>query len=106
MLDRDDNDCTGSIKGTSSQENEIRNMSVNRENLDFPRDMVTLTGETKLRASQEMNNLINGMNSQVESTISTAIAERILPKMQDVVKSMLARQLGNVPGLSKRPHNS
>ena len=79
MLDRDDNGDTGSARGNSSQENEIRNMPVNRDILDFSINMETLTGEMNLRISQKLNRLINGVNSQIESAISTAISERILP---------------------------
>ena len=81
-------------------------MSVNEQNLDFSRNKDTfLTREMNLRISQEMNSLIN-VNSQIESAISTATYERILPMMQNVVESTLARQLRNVPGLSRRPHIS
>ena len=106
MLDRDDNEDTGSVRGNSSQENEIRNTPVNRDNIDFSRNMETLTGEMNLRISQEMNSLINGVNSHFESAISTAISERILPRMQNVVETVLARLLGSVPGMSRRPHTS
>ena len=77
-----------------------------RDNSDFSRNMETLTLEKNVRISQEINNLLNGVYPQIESAISTAISESIITKMQDVVETVLARQLGNVSGMSKRPHNS
>ena len=35
MLDRDDIEGPGSVRGNSSQENEIKNMPINRDNSDF-----------------------------------------------------------------------
>ena len=87
MLDRDD-----SLRGNSSQENEMRNMSVKRENFEFSINMETLTGEVTFRISQEMRSFKNGKNSQIESAISSVISERILPKMKVVVDSKLIRQ--------------
>ena len=96
MLDRDD-----SLGGNSSQENEIRNMSVNRENFEFSINMETLTGEVTFRISQEMPSFMNGKNSPIESAMSSVISERILTKLKDVVESVLIRQLGNVPDCSE-----
>ena len=48
MVDRDDSGEVGSVRGNSSQENEIRDMPENRENGDFSRDMETLTGDMNL----------------------------------------------------------
>ena len=39
MLDRNDNEDIGLVRGTSSQENEIRNKPVNRNNQDFSRNL-------------------------------------------------------------------
>ena len=44
-----------------------------------------LTGEMNLRISQEIGSWINGINSQIESAISSAISEKIIPQMQGVV---------------------
>ena len=48
MVDRDDNGEIVSVRGVSSQENEIRDMPENRDNGDFSRDMETLTGDMNL----------------------------------------------------------
>ena len=47
-----------------------------------------LTSEINLRISQEIGSLVNGMNSQIESPISSAISERIIPQMQVVVEAV------------------
>ena len=62
MLGRDDNEGTGSVRGNSCQENEIKNMPINRDNLDFSRNIKTLTGEKTLRISQKITSLLNGVN--------------------------------------------
>ena len=66
--------------------------------------MEILTGEMNFRISQEMNSIINGMNSQIERAISSAISERIIPQMQNVVENVLARELRDVPNVSGRLH--
>ena len=42
------------------------------------------------------------MNSQIESPISSAISERIIPQMQSVVETLLNRQLESVQPLTRR----
>ena len=46
------------------------------------------------------------MNFQIENAISSAISERVIPQMQSVVETVLARQLECVQPMSKRPYNS
>ena len=106
LLDREENSDFASMRGNFSQENEIRNISENRSNISFSRDRNTLTGDINLRMSQEIGSLLNGENSQIQSAISAAISERIIPQMQDFVEAVLARQLESVPTMSSRPHNS
>ena len=65
-----------------------------------------LTGEINLRISQEIGSLINASNSQIESAISSAISEGIIPQMQGVVAAVLNRQLEGVPSMSRRPQNT
>ena len=93
------------MRRNSSQENEIRNMPESRVNRNFSGDIETLTIETNLWISQEISLLLKGVNSQMESNISTAISERVIPQMQGVVETMLARQLESIPGTCRRPHN-
>ena len=78
MLNRYEIEEGHSLRGKSSQDNEIRNMPENRNDHVFSGDLDMLTGEINLRISQEIGSLINGMKSQVESAISSAISERII----------------------------
>ena len=106
LLNRSDDEENHSVRGNSSQENEIRNMPENRGNPNLSRELDVLSGEINLRISQEINSLLNGMNSQIENAINSAISERIIPQMQGVVETVLSRQVGNVQGLSKRPQTT
>ena len=101
---RNENRENTPTRETSSQENEIRNMPSNRGERTLPDNMEILTGEMNFRISQEMNSIINGMNSQIERAISSAISERIIPQMQNVVENVLARELREVPNVSGRLH--
>ena len=47
MLNRDDNEEGYSMRGNSSQDNEIRNMPANRNNRSLTRDSDMLSGEMK-----------------------------------------------------------
>ena len=103
MLKRDDIEEGHSMSGNSSQDNEIRNMPEKKNIPSLTRDLDTLSGEMNLRISQEMNSLLNGMNSQIENAISSATSERIIPQIQGVVEAILSRQLESVPPMSRRP---
>ena len=106
LLNRGDDEENHSVRGNSSQENEIRNMPENRGNPNLSRELDVLSGEINLRISQEINSLLNGMNSQIENAINSAISERIIPQMQGVVETVLSRQVGNVQGLFGRPQTT
>ena len=106
MLNRDEIEERHSLRGYSSQDNEIRNMSENRNDHSFSRNLDMLTGEINLRISQEIGCSINGVNSQIESAISSAISEKIIPQMQGVVDAILNRQLEGVSSMSRRPQNT
>ena len=54
MLNRDENEEGHSVRGKSSQDNEIRNMSENRNDSSFTRELDMLIGEMNLRISQEI----------------------------------------------------
>ena len=105
MLNRDYIEVGHSMRGNSSQDNEIRNMPENRKNPSLTRDLDMLSGELKLRISQTMNSFLNGMKSQIENAISSARSERRIPQMQGVEESILNRQLESVPPMSGRPQN-
>ena len=80
-------------------------MPENRKDPNSTRDLETLTGEINLRISQEIGSLINGMNSQIENAVTSAISETIIPQLQGVVEAVLNRQLGSVPSMSRRSQN-
>ena len=90
MLNSDDNEGH-SMRGNSSQDNEIRKMTENRNNPSLTRDWDMLSVEKTLRISQKINDLLNGMNSQIENSISSAISEGIIPQMQGVMEAILNR---------------
>ena len=48
----------------------------------------TFSNEFKLRLSQEMDSMMSMMHSQINRAISTAIAERVIPEIQNIVSSM------------------
>ena len=41
-----------------------------------------------MRLSQEMGSMMSMMHSQINRAISTAIAERVIPEIQNIVSSM------------------
>ena len=79
------------MRGSSSQGNENRKISENSNNSSFPRPMDMLTGEIIISISQEINSLLIGVPSQIESDISTDLSERIIPQMQGFVEVVFAR---------------
>ena len=94
------------MRGCSSQENEIRSMSENREDNNLTRQMDVLTNEVNLRISRVMDSLFNGVNSQIENAISMVISEKVIHQVQNVFEAVLARQSERVPTVYMRPHNS
>ena len=103
ILNRDANEEGHSMRGHSSQDNEIRNTPETKTAPSLARELDMLSGEINLRISQEINSLLNGMNSQIENAISSAISERIIPQMQGVVEALLSMQLESVSQMSRRP---
>ena len=62
MLDMEDNSDSTSARGSFSQENEVRHMSENRNNISFPSDVDTLIGEINSRISQDIGSLLNDVS--------------------------------------------
>ena len=54
----------------------------------FQETMETFTSEFNMRLSQEMDSMMSMMHSQINRAISTAIAERVIPEIQNIVGSM------------------
>ena len=53
----------------------------------------TFTNEFNLRLSQEMDSMMSMVHNQINRAISTAISERVIPEIQNIVSSMSS--LGN-----------
>ena len=63
-----------SMIANSSQDNEMRNMPENRKIPNLSRDLDMLSGKINLKISHEINRLLNGMISQIEKAISSAMS--------------------------------
>ena len=79
------NQCPKSAtSNNNSNEYEIRSFD-GIDNLtsseSYFRKLNYLTGELNFRISQEMNSIINFMNSQTEWAINSTISERSIPQM-------------------------
>ena len=48
----------------------------------------TFTNEFNLRLSQEMDSMMSMVHNQINRAISTAISERVMPEIQNIVSSM------------------
>ena len=48
----------------------------------------TFTNEFNLRLSQEMDSMMSMVHNQINKAISTAISERVIPEIQNIVSSM------------------
>ena len=73
-----------------SHENEFRHYV--HENVILRQDRVqetleTFTSEFNMRLSQEMDSMISLLHSQINRAISTAITERVIPEIQNIVSS-------------------
>ena len=59
----------------------------------FQETMETFTSEFNLRRPQKMDSIVFMMHRQINRAINTAIAERVIPDIQNMVSSMSS--LGN-----------
>ena len=55
---------------------------------DTRQSLETFSNEFNLRLSQEMDSMMSMMHSQINRAISNAIAERVIPEIQNIVSSM------------------
>ena len=55
---------------------------------DIRQSLETFSNEFNLRLSQEMDSMMSMMHSQMNRAISNAIAERVIPEIQNIVSSM------------------
>ena len=68
------------------QRDEYRNFS--HENSEYRQSFETFSNEFNLRLSQEMDSMMAMVHSQINRAISTAISEKVLPEIQNIVSSM------------------
>ena len=73
------------------QGNEYRNFlhenDLLRQN-EVRQSFKTFSKEFNLRLSQEMDSMMSMMHSQINRAITTAIAERVIPEIQNIANSM------------------
>ena len=55
---------------------------------DVRRSFETFSNEFNLRLSQEMDSMMTMVHNQINRAISTAISERVIPEIQNIVSSM------------------
>ena len=64
------------------QENETLRQNEVRQSFE------TFTNEFNLRLSQEMDSMMSMVHNQINRAISTAISERVIPEIENIVSSM------------------
>ena len=85
-------------RGNSSEQNEFRDFShdnaIPRQDRLFE-SMETFTNGINLRRSQEMDSMMSMMKSQIKGTINSAISERVIPEIHNIVSSMSSGHMDN-----------
>ena len=87
----------------SSQENEIRDIDNRNEPIGESRlieSINTLSGEMNARMSREMESMIDFMQTQISRAINSAISERIIPEIQNMMGNPTLVQQGVQPSSS------
>ena len=87
----------------SSQENEIRDIDNRNEPIGEGRlieSINTLSGEMNARMSREMESMMDFMQTQISRAINSAISERIIPEIQNMMGNSTLVQQGVEPGSS------
>ena len=90
--DRQQNFQSFPNRENSSQENEIRDIDNRNEPVREDRlieTINTLSGEMNARLSREMEAMMDLMHTQSSRAISSAISERIIPEIQNMVEFCL-----------------
>ena len=65
-----------------SHENDLLRQNEVRQSFE------AFSNEFNLRLSQEMDSMMSMMHSRIHRTITTAIAERVIPEIQNIANSM------------------
>ena len=87
----------------SSQENEIRDIDNRNEPIGENRlieSINTLSGEMNARMSREKESMMDFMQTQISRAINSAISERIIPEIQNMMGSSTLVQQGVEPSSS------
>ena len=78
------------FRGNHSQENTFGQYghegTIPRQD-KFQETMETFTSEITMMLSQEMNSMMSMMHTQINRAITSAIAERVIPEIQNIVSS-------------------
>ena len=84
----------------SSQENEIRDIDSRNEPVresTLMESINMLSGEMNARMSREMETMTDLMHTQISRAFSSAISERIIPELQNMVEKLPLSQHGVEP---------
>ena len=87
----DQSSTHGDVDTNVYQENEYRDYSHEKDLLrqnEVRQSFETFSNEFNLRLSQEMDSMMSMMHSQINRAITTAIAERVIPEIQNIANSM------------------
>ena len=87
----DQSSTHGDVDTNAYQENEYRDYSHENDLLrqnEVRQSFETFSNEFNLRLSQEMDSMMSMMHSQINRAITTAIAERVIPEIQNIANSM------------------
>ena len=87
----DQSSINGDIEIGSHSRNDLGNFIQENEphgRNDIRQSFETFSNEFNLRLSQEMDSMMAMVHSQINRAISTAISEKVLPEIQNIVSSM------------------
>ena len=87
----DQSSINGDIEIGSHSRNDLGNFIQGNEphgRSDIRQSFETFSNEFNLRLSQEMDSMMAMVHSQINRAISTAISEKVLPEIQNIVSSM------------------
>ena len=87
----DQSSINGDIETDSHSRNDLGDFIQGNEphgRNDIRQSFETLSNEFNLRLSQEMDSMMAMVHSQINRAISTAISEKVLPEIQNIVSSM------------------
>ena len=81
----------GDIEDTIRQRSDYRDFPYENDPLrknDVRQSFETFSNEFNLRLSQEMGSMMSMVHNQINKAINTAISEKVIPEIQNIVSSM------------------